>query len=210
MTLKGIFALGSTDPHQADAEAGLRHLRKSLDEFQRLRMLNQLALRGVDKTCKFKADDMRVRLAEYRDPEMELRFRREMHTLLQHVYGREPSQEEMQAGPPGLGLVPLLLGVGAIVASSAWGLSSITGYLSDRERLARGAVSGPDWTTKFVTVIKGTLLVATIGGAGYGGYKLWKWMSARPKPELEPKIEIEEVAEETPELLEAAEEAAEE
>jgi hypothetical protein len=213
---KGIFAAperSASDVDQVEARAAIARLRKSLDEFQRLRMVNQQAVRGADKSCRFSAEDMQLRLAAYRDPAMELRFRQELYDLQSNIYGREPTQEEMQAGPPPLGALPLLA-VAGTVASLAWGASSVTDYLAQRERFARGEVPGQSggWLQTFGTVVKGTVLVATVGVTGYGGYKLMKWLGKKPEAPKPPKVEKaeEEEAEETPELLEAAEEMTEE
>lgn len=229
--MKGIFAMGASetgeaqprartpqnDPHHAENVAALKYLRKSLDKFQRVRMLNNLALRGTDRTCRYTPDEMQVRLGTYRDPEMEMRFRQQMYELLKQAYGREPTQEEMQLGP-GLGLLPALLGLGAIFGSTAWGLSSITDYLTRHEELARGVAPEQLTPSRMQTVgkiAKGALIVTTLGAAGYGSYRLWKWLSQVPgeakgskpkeaKPEEEEE-EVEEEVEEEPELLEAAE-----
>ncbi|MFH1464705.1 MAG: hypothetical protein ABIO70_09995 [Pseudomonadota bacterium] len=209
----GNLAQGRHDPHEAEARAALKRLRKSFDELFRLRALNEMAMRGQDRSCRFRSEEMRDRVAAFRDPEMEQRFKREMFQLLKTVYRRDPTQLEIQAGPPsgnGLGLVPALLGVGALVAGSAWGLSSITNYLAERERLARGeGDAGPSGLSRALKAgAKGVLALTLVGGASYGAYRLWKWRTEAKRlgagvkneetvPELPPVEEEEPEPEET-------------
>jgi len=204
----GLFGnLKRTDPHEAEAKAALKKLRASFDELFRLRALNEMAMRGQDKTCRYSAEEMRKRVAELRDPEMEARFKREMFGLLRTIYRRDPTQLEIQAGPPsgdGLGLLPALFGVAALVGGSAWGLSSITNYLSERERLARGEEVTPraNWGRRVERAIKGGVALTAVGGALYGAYRLYKWQKGRkvalaaPAPVPALPSSVEEVVEE--------------
>jgi hypothetical protein len=184
------------DPHRPEAVAALKHFKKSFDEYFRLRQLNARAVQGRDPSCEYSPQEMRQRLEFFRDPEMESRFQREYMTLLSQVYGRNPTRVELVAGPPtdenGMGLVPALLGVAAIVAGSAWGLSSVTNYLTERERAARGVVERRgDLGRTLSGAVKGTIAVVVVGGASYGAYRLWKWGKSRPT-KTEPSVEIEE------------------
>ena len=207
--MKGLFGnLKRSDPHEAEARAALKKLREAFDELFRLRMLNEMAMRGQDKTCRYSAEEMRERIASFRDPEMEARFQREVWNLLKTIYRRDPTKMEVRAGPPsgdGLGLVPALFGIAAVVAGSAWGLHSITRYLSDRERSARGDPEVSVWGRRVERVIKGTIVATVFGGSMYGAYKLWKWQRSKnpeksdktmelPPP---PPIEEDEEGEET-------------
>jgi hypothetical protein len=179
---KGIFGGFRKDPHEEEAKAALNQLRKSLDTLYRLRAMNQLATRGQDKTCKFKPEEMAERIRLYRDPSMEARFRKEMVALLRTLYQREPTGGELQAGPPsgdGLGLLPALFGGAALVSGAAWGLSSITNYLSERERQARGQPLQESVGSQIGTVLRGAAVLGILGGAGYGSYRLWRWSRSR-------------------------------
>jgi hypothetical protein len=214
--MPGLFTQ-KKDPHHGEAVAALRQLRKSIDELYRLRALNQLAIRGQDRTCPFGAEEMQARLRVFRDPEMEDRFRDELYRLTKIILRREPTQDEILAGPPsgeGLGLVPLLFGVGTIVAGTAWGLNSVTNYLTERERIARNAQERSDsFLARLGTMMKGALLVGTVAASSYGGYRAYKWLKtppgtkALPKKKKEaPKLpEPEPEPEEEPEVEEAEE-----
>jgi len=94
---KGIFGgmRKKVDPHEAEAKAALKKLRAAFDELFRLRALNEMAMRGQDKSCPYSAEEMRQRVAMHRDPEMEARFKREMFRLMRLLYQREPTQLEI-------------------------------------------------------------------------------------------------------------------
>lgn len=181
------------DPHEAEAKVALQRLRKSFDELFRLRALNEAAMRGQDKSCKYSPQEMRERVQIYRDPEMERRFQREMYQLLRTLYRRDPTQMEIQAGPPsgeGLGFLPALLGVAAVVGGSAWGLDSITTFLADREARARGEeLHSVRRARQFERVAKGAIAVTVIGGSIFGAFKLWSWGKSRKAAKALPAVE---------------------
>lgn len=196
------------DPHEAEARAALKRLRQSFDELFRLRARNEAAMRGQDPKCRFTAEEMRQRVSIYRDPAMERRFQQEMWHLLRTLYRRDPTKLEIQAGPPsgeGMGALPLLLGVGAIVAGSAWATTRITNYLASIERDAYGeqdtATAAAGRTLS--RLAKGAIAVTAVGGASYGAFRLWRWARSRKgRQEIEELTALEE-----PEALPAADEA---
>lgn len=201
-TARGLFSILQRDPHQAEAEAALTQLRKDIDEFHRIRLLNEMALRGTDKLCKFGPEEMRQRLVMFRDPTMEQRFKDEAIDLMRRIYRRDPTPEEVHAGIPGgqsLGSVSLF-GIAAIVAGSAWGLHSITRYLTEREVMARGGSDGrPSVIWKMA---KGAFFSGLLIGGGFMAWKGYGWA----KDWWERREEIKELKGEIAELEEGIEE----
>jgi len=199
--LFGAIIAPREDPSVAEAKAALKQLRSSLAEFQNARVYTQRALLGA-VPCKYTPAELKARLEFYRDPVMEKRLRSELYDLLKQIYSRDPTPEEMQAGipdPEGLGLLPALLGVAAIVGGLAWTASSVTAYLTRSEELATGQTRRTEAFGETVTkVVKGAVVVGGLGGAVFGGYKLWKWAKNKPVEKTEALEAPEEEAEEEP------------
>lgn len=207
-TTKGIFGVFSGDPRKAEIKAALGQVRRSFNEFVRLRALNQRALRGDDKTCKVSPQELQQRLEIMRDPAMEQRLRVKHYQLLQLIYQRDPSTEEMQVGIPtddGLGLIPLLLAAAPLVVGSAWGVHSITSYLTSIETAGRAEEEAR--RQRRSVALRGAFALTGAGVLAYGSYRLWKWVKNRPTaaelgdatepPELPESEEKEEASDES-------------
>jgi len=200
-TTKGIFGVLKRDPRKEEIKAALGQVRRSFNEFVRLRALNQRALHGDDKTCKISPQELQQRLKIMRDPEMEQRLRVKHYQLLQLIYQRDPSTEEMQVGIPtddGLGLIPLLLAASPVVIGSAWGVHAITRYLTNVETGARAEEEAR--RQRQSVALRGVFALTGVGVLACGSYYLWKWVKNRPTAkELGKDTKPPELLEEPPE-----------
>lgn len=219
---KGIFsAFGhtDTDPHRKEAEVALIRLRKAIDELHRTRLLNEMALRGTDRGCPFAPNEMWQRLEMFRDPTMNQRFQHEYLGLMQIIYGRPPTPEEVHMGvPAGAGLADIpLAGVSADVAGRAWGLHGVVQYLAGLEHMARGEIgettSQASRVARTAVVVGATALVGL--GAWWGYHRVQRWREDRklvgeePEELLEEPDELVGLKEELTALAGAGEEEAE-
>ncbi len=193
--LFGAIISPRQDPEVEEARMALRQLRASLAEFQNARVYSQRALLGA-APCKYTPAELKGRLDFYRDPVLERKLKSDLHELMRQIYQRDPTAEEMQMGipdPEGLGLVPALFGVAAIVAGLAWTASSVANVMTASERRANATAAQQEGIGSTATkVAKAALVVGGLGGAAFGGYKLWKWAKNRPAPAKEPEAPEEE------------------
>lgn len=114
-------------------------------------------------------------VAAGRDAPTEVRAAQELRELGRMLLGREPTREEMSRGvvtaePDQLGLLPLVA-----IAGGAWGLSSVFGYLEEREqRLQRELGMTSSWSDAFGAAAPYISPLLLIGGVGFGGYFAYK------------------------------------
>jgi hypothetical protein len=102
------------------------------------------------------------------------------------LLGREPTVKELRDGIPplhtiygeetDLGLIPLLLAAAPVVLGGAWGLSSVFGYMTERERTAQTELE--EQASLLDTARAWALPAALAVGVGSLGYI---WITKRRK-----------------------------
>lgn len=168
---------------QADARRKFDELRKSIDRFQLARTTTDNAALGVvPNRRKLQPAMVAQRVRELRDiPAME-RAVSELYDLLTVLYDREPTEDELKAGPPsGAALgnfaipsVPPSVSAVAGLAFGAWTLTSLFDYLRTREeriQLEMGIQSPTNGSSGLVGALG---ILGLVGAVGVGGYLLYK------------------------------------
>jgi len=149
-------------------EANLEELRQRISAFHAARAKTGeylMGLRHSPLTQEQKADVVR----RARDPAMEARAVQELKVLHGLLLGREPTSQEMEEG---LGVLPVIpIAVAAAVGGGAWSLSSIFGYLEERERTAQRELNPT--AARWADVVQQSLPLVAVGGGILGVWYLW-------------------------------------
>jgi hypothetical protein len=134
-----------------DVGPALERCRQDIANFKRSRLITEAAMNGI-LPCKATPEQFRDILLRSRDPLQERVAAEQHRAFLQMLYKREPTAEELRAGPPtfeelkeklveeglmtnaddSMGIPPLVLPIAAVVGG-AFGLSSLFSYLAGRE-----------------------------------------------------------------------------
>ncbi len=146
----------------------LAKLRQAIAKFQTLRARTNKAIEGKP--------ELAATVAQMRDDAKEREVVEALVDLNRLILQRDPSAEELQTGVPGdeaLGILPLLPLVA--IGGGAWSLSSIFGYLSDREqRIQRQLGMTSSWSDVLGNVSSWIMPLIVVGGVGFGGFYLYK------------------------------------
>lgn len=163
------------------AKKTFNELRKSVDGFQRARVQTDKATLGLigNKLGMSPAQvaDHVKRVRDY--PRMKEAVEK-TNDLLSQVYQRQPSVEELTAGPPdgsALGnfqfpAVPWSVTFLVGIAASAWALTSIFNYLRSHEERIQTALGVPQDGERSSVVPLTILSLAAAGGLA--GFLLWR------------------------------------
>jgi hypothetical protein len=182
-----------------DVGPALERCRKDIAEFKRLRLITEAAMNGIIP-CKATPEQLAALVQRYRDPLKERMAAEQHRDFLRMLYKREPTAEELRAGPPTLlalqtrlveegiapgtsedamGLIPLLPLVA--VVGGAFGLSNLFSFMAGGERTAHREAGIAEsaagtarnwWDTAKTWALPGALAV------GVGGL-LYFWVSRK-------------------------------
>ena len=172
-----------------EAAKALDDCRQAMAEFRRTRLVTEAALGGVIKAAA-PPEEMVRKLRAMRSPLEEKRAARDYRDFMQMAFGRKPTLQELRRGIPsleeiqaahasddGMGFLPLL--PLAVISGGAWGLSSIFGYLTERERTAQaelGIRQGPGLGDTIRAWSVPVVLALGVGALGYA------WITRRKPP----------------------------
>jgi hypothetical protein len=157
----------------AEANQWLQELRRARNEFHDARILTKQAQTGRIP-CRYPPDQLAAHVRGMRDARAEQEAVTNLRDLLTYMNQRDPTADEMEAGPPeSLGAIWLAPAIIAGVTGGAWTLSNLFSYLAERERRIQEAagIRPPSMLRSVARVVVPVVAVAAVGG---GGYWLWK------------------------------------
>jgi len=208
---------------EGEAKRNLTELRKAINRFQTARLSTNAAIAGTAANKKgLPPWEIARKVRELRDVDMTNRAVSDLRDLMTLLYGRQPTESELEAGPPdgealGVWVIPGSVIALTAIAGGSWALSGLFDYLTQRE-LRIQAELGIRNTSLWDTLLGYAPKAAMVGGVGVGAYLLWRWRkNAKGKPAkkqgalpahdyyVEQLEEEEEVASAPPEVLEAHE-----
>jgi len=207
-------------PQQIEAEAkhNLTELRKAINRFQSARLSTNAAIAGTAPNKKgLPPWEIARKVRELRDADMTNRAVSDLRDLMTLLYGRQPSESELEAGPPdgealGVWVIPGSVIAITAIAGGSWSLSGLFDYLTQREIRIQSEL-GIRNTSLWDTVAGWAPTAAVVGGVGVGAFLLWRWRSKSKAPAAETaeassdyhveQIEDEADAPAPPEILEA-------
>jgi hypothetical protein len=99
------------------------------------------------------------------------------------LYGRVPTESELEAGPPdgealGVWVIPGSVIALAAIAGGSWTLSGLFDYLTQRELRIQGEL-GIRNTSLWDTLWDWAPTAAVVGGVGVGAFLLYRWNKGR-------------------------------
>jgi hypothetical protein len=165
-----------------EARQAIEDLRKSINAFHAARLRTNEARLGLVKT-KVSPEQATQIIAAWRDPRMEEEAVQELRAFLAMLLGREPTTAEMEQGPPSgesLGILPLIA-VPLIIGGAAT-LSTLFGYLREREVTAQAAlgVAQSPWSRMQTYAVQALPWVAVAAG-GWVALRMYQGKSIIPK-----------------------------
>lgn len=196
---------------EAEARRFLTELRKSINRFHTARLSTNAAIAGTAPNRKgLPPWEVAQKVRELRDTERTNQAVSDLRDLLTLMYGRQPTENELEAGPPGgeaLGVwvIPGSVVALAAIAGGAWSLAGLFNYLTERELRIQSEL-GIRNTSVWDTIVDWAPTAAVVAGAGVAGFLLWRKYRGRAPDkesltEREPVYveQIEEEEEEPPE-----------
>jgi hypothetical protein len=168
---------------QANARRKFDELRQAIDRFQVARTVTDNAALGVvPNRSGLEPALVAQRVRELRDmPSME-RAVSQLYDLLNVLYDREPTEDELKAGPPAgdalgtfvLPTVPASIQVVAALAFGAWSLTSLFKYLQAHEERIQAelGIQTPGSGSRAAGVLG---LLAVTGALAAGGYVYYRY-----------------------------------
>lgn len=200
-----------------DVGPALDRCRKDIAEFKRLRLVTEAAMHGI-VPCKVKPEQLAAIIQRARDPLKERMAAEQHREFLRMLYKREPTAEELRAGPPTLPELEAKLHEEGVVSNSgddamgiwwvlpaaavvggAWGLSNLFSYLTGQEARVHGdsgiivntAREMTQWSRAIRTWALPVGLLGVVGTLGYFYLKTRKTpkaAAARAATRVEPAL----------------------
>lgn len=167
---------------EANARRQFDELQRAIHGFQVARTKTDNAALGVVPNGRgLSPAQVAQRVRELRDMPIMERAVGELYDLLTVLYQRDPTEDELKAGPPGgealgnfvIPAVPASVQVLAALAMGAWTLTSLFEYLQAREERIQNELGIQDSAAgSRLPGLLGALAVA--GVIGTGGYLWWR------------------------------------
>jgi hypothetical protein len=197
-----ILPVTQTNFSEQDVATALEQCRRSIAEFKRTRLLTEAALNGI-VPYKGTPEQLVAAIQRARNPRQERIFAEEQRDFLRMLYRREPTPDEMRAGPPtlvelkqklvsegavddGMGFI-WLFPVAAAIVGGAWGLSSIANMLGGQEQRAHEEreLRSRESLLRSAGAFARTWAVPAVLTVGVGGLAWW-WLFGRKSKAKKP------------------------
>lgn len=165
-----------------EARRAVNDLRKAINAFHAARLRTNEARLGLVKT-KVPPEQAAQIIASWRDPRMEEEAVQELRAFLAMLLGREPTTSEMESGPPpgeALGILPLIA-IPLIIGGAA-SLSTLFGYLTERERTAQAQLGvGQGFGARLQGYAVQALPWVAVASAGWVALRMYQGKPIIPK-----------------------------
>lgn len=169
---------------ELEAKRNLTELRKAINRFQSARLSTNAAIAGTaDNKKGLPPWEIARKVRELRDVELTNKAVADLRDLMTLLYGRVPTESELEAGPPdgealGVWVIPGSAIALAAIAGGTWTLSGLFDYLTQRE-LRIQAELGIRNTSLWDTLWDWAPTAAVVGGVGVGALLLYRWNKGR-------------------------------